>query len=77
MTRHYSAVSLLKEGLNAQKGWRPAWRNPEPRKPYDVVIIDGGGQGLPASRDQRSVVSPLAFRTASRLQTSMIVRPAL
>ncbi|RWC49822.1 MAG: sarcosine oxidase subunit beta family protein [Mesorhizobium sp.] len=46
MTRHYSAVSLLKEGLNAQRGWRPAWRSPEPKPRYDAVIIGGGGQGL-------------------------------
>ncbi len=46
MTRHYSAFSLLKEGLNGQKGWRPAWRSPEPKNRYDVVIIGGGGQGL-------------------------------
>lgn len=46
MTRHYSALSLLKEGLNSQKGWRPAWRSPKPKPRYDVVIIGGGGQGL-------------------------------
>ena len=46
MTRHYSALSLLKEGLRGQQGWRPAWRSPEPQKRYDVVIIGGGGQGL-------------------------------
>lgn len=46
MTRHYSALSLLKEGLNAQQGWQQAWRSPEPKPRYDVVIIGGGGQGL-------------------------------
>ena len=46
MTRHYSALSLLKEGLSGQKGWEAAWRSPEPRKQYDVVIIGGGGHGL-------------------------------
>lgn len=46
MTRHYSALSLLKEGLNGQKGWEPAWRSPEPKKRYDVLIIGGGGHGL-------------------------------
>ncbi len=46
MTRHYSAFSLVKEGLNAQKGWQPAWRSPKPKPAYDVVIIGGGGQGL-------------------------------
>lgn len=46
MSRHYSAFSLFKEGLNAQQGWRPAWRSPEQKRHYDVVIIGGGGQGL-------------------------------
>ncbi|KQU81765.1 sarcosine oxidase subunit beta [Ensifer sp. Root31] len=46
MTRRYSAFSLFKEGLNAQRGWQKAWRSPEPRSRYDILIIGGGGQGL-------------------------------
>lgn len=46
MTRRYSALSLVKEGLAGQKGWEPAWRSPEPKKNYDAVIIGGGGHGL-------------------------------
>ncbi|NGN40403.1 sarcosine oxidase subunit beta family protein [Mesorhizobium sp. CGMCC 1.15528] len=46
MTRHYSALSLLKEGLNDQRGWQKAWRSPEPAGRYDLIIIGGGGQGL-------------------------------
>lgn len=46
MTRHYSALSVLKEGLSGQKGWAPAWRHATPRKAYDAVIIGGGGHGL-------------------------------
>lgn len=46
MTRHYSALTVLKEGLNGQKGWAQAWRSPAPGKKYDIVIIGGGGQGL-------------------------------
>lgn len=46
MTRHYSAFSLLKEGLKGQKGWQPAWRSPEPKPRYDILVIGGGGHGL-------------------------------
>jgi len=42
----YSAFQILKEGLTGNKGWSPAWRDPEPKKHYDVIIVGGGGHGL-------------------------------
>ncbi len=42
----YSAFQVLKEGLTGNKGWKPAWRDPEPRQHYDVIIVGGGGHGL-------------------------------
>jgi sarcosine oxidase subunit beta len=42
----YSAFQVLKEALTGNKGWRPAWRNPEPQPKYDIIIIGGGGHGL-------------------------------
>lgn len=42
----YSAFQVLKEGLTGNKGWKPAWRDPEPKKQYDVIIVGGGGHGL-------------------------------
>jgi len=42
----YSALQILKEGLTGNKGWRPAWREPEPKAKYDVLIVGGGGHGL-------------------------------
>lgn len=42
----YSAFGLLRGALNGQKHWQPAWRDPEPKAHYDIVIIGGGGHGL-------------------------------
>ncbi|MFC0590687.1 sarcosine oxidase subunit beta family protein [Novosphingobium aquiterrae] len=42
----YSAFSLLRGAFNGQSHWQPAWRDPEPRASYDIVIIGGGGHGL-------------------------------
>ena len=43
---HYSAWSLLRNALTGHKNWDRAWRDPEPKKTYDVVIVGGGGHGL-------------------------------
>jgi len=42
----YSGFQVLKQGLFGNKGWRPAWREPEPKAEYDTIIIGGGGHGL-------------------------------
>ena len=42
----FSGLRLLGEGLTGNRGWRPHWRDPEPKPAYDVVIIGGGGHGL-------------------------------
>ncbi|MES2146117.1 MAG: sarcosine oxidase subunit beta family protein [Pseudomonadota bacterium] len=42
----YSGLQILKEGLLGNKGWKPVWRNPDPRPAYDAIIIGGGGHGL-------------------------------
>lgn len=42
----YSALRILAEALTGHRGWKPAWREPQPRPSYDVVIIGGGGHGL-------------------------------
>ncbi|MGK9168423.1 sarcosine oxidase subunit beta family protein [Inquilinus limosus] len=44
--QRYSAVSLLRHALSGHKGWGRAWRAPEPKRSYDVVIVGGGGHGL-------------------------------
>jgi methylglutamate dehydrogenase subunit A len=42
----YSAFSLLKNALSGNKDWKPAWRKPDPKASYDVIVIGGGGHGL-------------------------------
>ena len=42
----YSGIKLIWEGLRGQTGWKPVWRNPDPKPEYDVIIIGGGGHGL-------------------------------
>ncbi len=42
----YSGFRVIKEALTGHKGWKMAWRNPEPKPHYDVIIIGGGGHGL-------------------------------
>jgi len=43
---HYSALSVLWQGLRGHTGWDRAWRDPPPKDEYDVIIIGGGGHGL-------------------------------
>ncbi len=42
----YSVFSLARQALKGHRGWPLAWRNPEPKKHYEVVIVGGGGHGL-------------------------------
>ena len=42
----YSALQILKQAFSGNKGWKPVWRDPEPKEEYDVIIIGGGGHGL-------------------------------
>jgi heterotetrameric sarcosine oxidase beta subunit len=42
----YSFFSLAGHALRGHRSWKRAWRNPEPKKAYDVIVIGGGGHGL-------------------------------
>jgi sarcosine oxidase subunit beta len=44
--QRYNAYHFLRNALTGHKGWQPLWRNPEPKRSYDVVVIGGGGHGL-------------------------------
>ena len=46
MKSRYSIFSLLRNALSYHEDWPEAWRSPEPRSAYDVVIVGGGGHGL-------------------------------
>ena len=41
----YSVFSILANGLSGNRGWKPVWREPEPKPEYDAVIV-GAGHGL-------------------------------
>ena len=43
---HYSWFSVFSKALRGNKGWDRAWRDPEPKPAYDVIIVGGGGHGL-------------------------------
>ncbi len=46
MNKDYSIWRLLSQGFKNHAGWTPAWRSPELKPSYDVVIIGAGGHGL-------------------------------
>ena len=42
----YSAFQIIKNAFSGNENWKPAWRKPEPKPGYDVIIVGGGGHGL-------------------------------
>ena len=46
MKNKYSIFSLARNAVTYHENWAEAWRSPEPKKKYDVIVIGGGGHGL-------------------------------
>ena len=44
--QRYSILSLARNALTGHRNWQAAWRSPEPRAAYEVVIVGAGGHGL-------------------------------
>ena len=44
--KRYSVFAVAREALRFHSGWERAWRNPAPKKKYDVIIVGAGGHGL-------------------------------
>jgi heterotetrameric sarcosine oxidase beta subunit len=44
--KKFSAWKVFTQGLTGNTGWKPHWRDPEPKKVYDIIIVGGGGHGL-------------------------------
>jgi len=42
----YSIFSLVRNAVSFHRNWEKAWRSPDPKPSYDVIIIGGGGHGL-------------------------------
>jgi sarcosine oxidase, subunit beta len=42
----YSIFTLARNALTRHENWGEAWRSPEPKREYDVVIVGAGGHGL-------------------------------
>lgn len=46
LSGRYSALSLARHALSPDLPWPSAWRSPEPKRSYDVVLVGAGGHGL-------------------------------
>ena len=44
--KRYSVFAIARQAMSYHQGWERAWRAPEPKKEYDVIIVGAGGHGL-------------------------------
>ena len=62
----YSAAKIFLEGIFGNRGWEKAWREPEPKKNYDIIIIGGGGLRRARERRARSKTTVPALEGEGR-----------
>ena len=68
---HYSALALIKAAFTGQKKWDRAWRDPEPRKHYDIIVIGGGDTGTDC------VGTSLRHKCHSLVQLEILPKPPM
>ena len=44
--QRYSIFSLARNALTYHRDWQRAWRMPEPKSEYDIIVVGAGGHGL-------------------------------
>ena len=44
--QRYSAFAIAKKALNYHADWERAWRSPDPKPHYEVIVVGAGGHGL-------------------------------
>ncbi len=44
--QRYSALGLVTQAARNNENWQRVWRNPTPKKHYDIIVVGGGGHGL-------------------------------
>jgi heterotetrameric sarcosine oxidase beta subunit len=42
----YNAFNIFRQGLTGNRDWPQAWRKPDPKPAYDIIVVGGGGHGL-------------------------------
>src|SRR5882672_10655128 len=44
--QRYSFPNLLLHAFRGHRAWQPAWRDAQPNRGYEVIVVGGGGHGI-------------------------------